>query len=170
MKYLTRARIARGLAIIMWFVAILLVGCSLSIAPNTAPAKTNGVTFDGVKVAIVRLSDCGCCEGHSVYLSEHGFLVETTYTEDLASVKERYQIPQNMQSCHTAFIEGYFIEGHIPVEAIEKLLAEKPDIDGIALPGMPLGSPGMSGQQTEAFIIYALADGKSSEFMTIDEQ
>ncbi len=86
----------------------------------------------------------------------------------MTSVREYYQIPEGMESCHTAIINGYFVEGHVPVAAIKKLLEEKPNIDGIALPGMPSGSPGMPGQKNEAFHIYALSDGKSSEFMTID--
>ncbi len=85
----------------------------------------------------------------------------------MSSIKEKYQIPQNMESCHTAVIADYFVEGHVPIEAIEELLKEKLDIDGIALPGMPSGSPGMPGQKIEAFKIYALSDGMASEFMTI---
>lgn len=95
--------------------------------------------------------------------------METTYTEDMVSIRKKYQIPENLASCHTAFIEDYFVEGHVPIAAIEKLFEEKPDIDGIALPGMPSGSPGMTGQQTEAFKIYALRDGTASEFMIIGE-
>ena len=72
-----------------------------------------------------------------------------------------------MEACHITVLEDYTAEGHIPVEAIEKLLTENPDIDGIVLPGMPDGSPGMPGQQTEDLVIYAIKDGKSSEFMTI---
>ena len=72
-----------------------------------------------------------------------------------------------MQSCHTAILGKYFIEGHVPLEAINKLLKERPDIDGIALPGMPIGTPGMPGEKEETFIIYQLVDGKSSVFMTI---
>ena len=90
--------------------------------------------------------------------------------KDMSSVKKEYQIPEHLAACHTAIIGDYFVEGHIPIEAIEKLFEEKPDIDGIALPGMPAGSPGMPGQQREAFIIYAaLRDGTVSEFMRISE-
>ncbi len=85
----------------------------------------------------------------------------------MSSIKRRLQISRNMESCHTAVIGDYFVEGHLPVEAVAKLLAEKPAIDGIALPGMPSGSPGMPGPKTAAFKIYALSDGKTSEFMTI---
>ena len=87
----------------------------------------------------------------------------------MSSIKEKYQIPPSMRSCHTVVIEDYFVEGHVPIEAIKKLFAEKPDIDGIVLAGMPSGSPGMPGQKTEAFKIYALRDSQTSEFMIINE-
>lgn len=72
-----------------------------------------------------------------------------------------------MQSCHTTVIGGYYIEGHVPVEAIKRLLEEKPQIDGIALPGMPAGSPGMSGSKEGPFVIYSISGGQTSEFMRI---
>ena len=89
--------------------------------------------------------------------------------EEQASLREKYPLPTDMRSCHISVVEGYYIEGHMPVEAIEQLKEEKPDIDGIFLPGMPAGSPGMPGEQTEPFIIYAFSDGEISEFMTIGE-
>ena len=82
-------------------------------------------------------------------------------------IKKKHNIPLEMQSCHTTILGKYFIEGHVPIEAINKLLKEKPDIDGIALPGMPIGTPGMPGEKEEPYIIYQLVDGKSSVFMTI---
>ncbi len=89
--------------------------------------------------------------------------------EDMTSIRQKYQIPQDMISCHTAVIGDYFVEGHVPVKAIEEMLEEKPAINGIALPGMPPGSPGMSGEKTETFKIYALLDGAKSDFMIISE-
>ena len=83
------------------------------------------------------------------------------------SIKEKYNIPYNMQSCHTTEIGDYFVEGHVPIEAVNKLLAEKPDIDGITLPDMPSGSPGMPGPKREEFIIYSLKDGEAEEFMRL---
>jgi hypothetical protein len=85
----------------------------------------------------------------------------------LQTVKQKYNIPLEMQSCHTTIIGEYFIEGHVPYEAINKLLKEQPNIDGIALPGMPIGTPGMPGEKDEPYVIYQLIDGKSSVFMTI---
>ncbi len=78
-----------------------------------------------------------------------------------------YPVPPGMESCHITVLDGYSAEGHIPVEAIEKLLMENPDIDGLVMPGMPPGSPGMPGPQVEDFVIYAVKDGKTSKFMTI---
>ena len=72
-----------------------------------------------------------------------------------------------MQSCHTSILGKYFIEGHVPIEAINKLVKEKPEIDGIVLPGMPIGTPGMPGVKDEPYVIYQLIDGKPSVFMTI---
>ena len=88
-------------------------------------------------------------------------------TDNLDEVKDRFDIPQDMRSCHTSVIGDYYIEGHVPVAAIEKLLAEQPDVDGIALPGMPSGSPGMTGEQQAPFVIYAVAHGEVFEFMTL---
>jgi hypothetical protein len=87
--------------------------------------------------------------------------------EDLTGIKDRFGIPPDMQSCHTVEIDGYFVEGHVPMEAVWKLLEEQPPIDGIALPGMLQGSPGMSGEKTEPFVIYSIAAGEVAEFMTL---
>ena len=87
-------------------------------------------------------------------------------TDNVDEMKGRLNIPEEMWSCHTSVIGDYFIEGHVPVAAIQKLLAEQPDVDGIALPGMPSGSPGMTGEQQAPFIIYAVAHGTPFEFMT----
>ena len=87
--------------------------------------------------------------------------------ENLYTIKQKYTNPIEKQSCHTTIIDKYFIEGHVPIEAINKLLKEQPDIDGIALPGMPIGTPGMPGDKEEPYVIYQLIDGKFSVFMTI---
>ena len=155
--------------IFMLMVTVMVAGCSSSITPNKESQMDSGVTFDEIKVVVFKSPNCECCGVYQDYLREKSFQVEKTYLADMSSIKRRFQIPQNMESCHTAVIGDYFVEGHVPIEAVEKLLAEKPDVDGIALPGMPSGSPGMPGQQTETFKIYALSDGKTSEFMNISE-
>ena len=81
--------------------------------------------------------------------------------------RARFPIAAELKSCHRTVIGNYFVEGHVPVEAIAKLLAEKPDIDGITLPGMPVGSPGMPGERTAPLEILAVSGGNASVFMTI---
>ena len=77
---------------------------------------------------------------------ENGFSVELNDVQNLATVKAEHHVPPALQSCHTAIVDGYVIEGHVPVAEIKRLLAERPDIVGIAVPGMPLGTPGMDAQ------------------------
>ncbi len=112
---------------------------------------------------------CGCCDANANYLKSKGNLnVQISEKTDISDIKKKYGVPSELESCHTAIIDGYFVEGHMPLEAINKLMAEKPDIKGIALPGMPMGSPGMMGQKQGNFVIYAVHnDGTSSEFMRI---
>ncbi len=121
----------------------------------------------GIKVTIYKSPTCGCCGGHSAYLDSKGFDVEIITLANVDSTKDKYNIPSSMRSCHTALIEGYFVEGHVPIEAINKLLSERPDIDGIALPNMPAGSPGMPGVKGYDWTIYSITDGQVSEFMRV---
>ncbi len=101
------------------------------------------------------------------YLQDNGITVEAVMVDDTATVKEQHGIPDDLWSCHTMVIDGYYIEGHVPIDAVLKLLRERPAVDGIALPGMPQGSPGMSGEKSEPFVIYSVSDGSVAEFMTI---
>ena len=118
-------------------------------------------------VEVFKTPSCECCYGYVLFLEEEKFKVKQTDMRSLHTIKQKYNIPVEMQSCHTTIMGKYFIEGHVPFEAVEKLLKEQPDIDGIALPGMPIGTPGMPGKKEEPFVIYQLIDGKFSIFMTI---
>ena len=118
-------------------------------------------------VEVFKTPSCGCCYGYVLFLEEEKFKVKQTDMRSLHTIKQKYNIPVEMQSCHTTIMGKYFIEGHVPFEAVEKLLKEQPDIDGIALPGMPIGTPGMPGDKDGPYVIYQLKDGKSSVFMTI---
>ena len=118
-------------------------------------------------VEVFKTPSCGCCYGYVLFLEEEKFNVKQTDMRSLHLIKKKYNIPLEMQSCHTTILDKYFIEGHVPIEAINKLLKEQPNIDGIALPGMPIGTPGMPGEKEEPYIIYQLVDGKSSVFMTL---
>lgn len=122
----------------------------------------------GVEVTMYKSFSCGCCAGHAAYLGGKGFEVEKVELQDVGGIKSKHNIPLEMQSCHTSVINGYFVEGHVPIEAIERLLEEKPNIQGIALPRMPSGSPGMPGVKRGDFVIYALdMEGNWNEWMRI---
>jgi len=134
---------------------------------SMSTAQATGANPTLAAITMYRSPTCGCCVGWAQYLRTAGFDVEPVVTDDVAAIKDDLQIPNDMRSCHTAIIGAYFLEGHVPVEAIHKLLEEQPEIDGIALPGMPPGSPGMAGEKSEPFVIYSLSDGSIEEFMII---
>lgn len=108
------------------------------------------------KAIVYKSSTCGCCRVYVGYLKKQGFNVEIRDMQDLKPIKNQYKIATDKLSCHTTVIGNYFFEGHIPVVAINKVLKEKPAIQGIALPGMPSGSPGMPGPKYEKFAIDKL--------------
>lgn len=110
---------------------------------------------------------CGCCVQWAAYMRKRGYEVEIESAEDMASVKERFGIPHGMESCHTAVIDGHVVEGHMPIEAIDRMLSAAPEIDGIVLPGMPSGSPGMPGPKRGGWTVFGLTSGTTTEFMTL---
>jgi hypothetical protein len=96
---------------------------------------------------------CGCCGGWVAHLETHGFQVKIIETTEINRVKARTGVPFELNACHTAQIAGYLIEGHVPATALEKFLREKPDALGLAVPGIPSGSPGMTGDYEEYEVI-----------------
>lgn len=99
---------------------------------------------------------CDCCEEYAAYLRAAGHAVQVIATHDLPLIKRQNRVPPALEGCHTTLIGGYVVEGHVPLAVLARLLAERPAIPGVSLPGMPLGSPGMTGRKTEPFVIYAL--------------
>ena len=118
----------------------------------------------GPQVVIYKSPTCGCCKEWASYLQNNGFKVTQIDTNNMGSVKLNQGIPQPLASCHTALINGYVVEGHVPVEAIRRMLKEKPAIKGIAVPGMPAGSPGMEqGGRKDPYNVLAIRhDGSAS--------
>lgn len=118
---------------------------------------------------LYKTPNCNCCVEYAEYLEETtGVEIKLEEVNDLAVIKEEYGVPKDIESCHTMDTGSYFVEGHVPREAIGKMAAEEPDITGITLPDMPSGSPGMPGKKVGEFTIYAVAeDGSSREFMTL---
>jgi YVTN family beta-propeller protein len=116
----------------------------------------------GVTMEVYKSPGCSCCGGFINELKEQSanVVVHEVTDDELAQVKEQYGIKPELQSCHTTIANGYVIEGHVPFEVIAKLLSENPDIEGIALPGMPSGTPGMPGPKTELYEIKTLSGGE----------
>jgi hypothetical protein len=107
---------------------------------------------------------CACCETYADYLRENGFEVAVEATHDLPLLHRQHGVPDALVGCHTTLVEGYVVEGHVPIGALLRLLTEKPAIKGISLPGMPAGSPGMFGEKTEPFTIYEIGDGPAKVY------
>ena len=148
---------------------LVLSGCTSTETKTDVGTSPDNPVLTSTPVTIYQPSECNCCSQHVAYLKREGFQVTVKYSDDGDYIREKYPIPMEKRSCHITVVEDYFVEGHMPVEAIFKLMEERPAIDGIVLPGMPSGSPGMSGEQTETFVIYAISDGRISEFWSIGE-
>ncbi|WP_174874689.1 DUF411 domain-containing protein [Vogesella oryzae] len=113
-------------------------------------------------VTLYKSPSCGCCEAYVSYLGSNGFKVDAINRNDMDKVKTQYKVGA-LQSCHTALVGGYVVEGHVPVAAIRKLLRDKPDIVGITAPGMPANSPGMGVMKPGTLTIYALTRQQSAK-------
>ncbi len=118
------------------------------------------------EVQIYKTPTCGCCSKWADHMEDAGFRVRVQDVTDLAPYKGKGGVPSSLEACHTAFVGGYVIEGHVPAEAVKRLLQEKPKIAGLVVPGMPIGSPGMEmGSRKEPYAILALdEDGKTSVY------
>ena len=122
----------------------LLLPCAALPASDGAPgANQSPVPGPAPLVVVHRSPTCGCCMNWVAHLRDAGFEVEVRNEADMRAVKTRLGVPDDMRSCHTAEVDGYFVEGHVPAADIKRLLAERPSAQGLAVPGMPLGSPGM---------------------------
>ena len=132
---------------------------------NAAMPDTSSAT--GPQMTVYRSASCGCCTSWGSHIASAGYRIEDHVTEDMDAVKKARGISPQQASCHTAVVEGYVIEGHVPASAIQRLLTERPNIRGLAVPGMPMGSPGMevAGVEAERFEVLAIAhDGTTSVF------
>lgn len=121
-----------GLAAGLWFATARAGASSPTAAPAAAPS-----------VVVYKSPTCGCCTKWIDHLKQAGFAVTARDTANVAPIKRRHGVPQALESCHTALVGGYVVEGHVPAGVIQRLLRERPAVAGIAVPGMPAGSPGM---------------------------
>ncbi len=141
---------------------------SVQAAPAPAPATPSAAqdqTAAPPLVLVHKSPTCGCCTKWIEHLRDAGFTVQVDETDELAPIKSRLGVPEQMASCHTAEVAGYFVEGHVPVEDIQRLLAEKPATKGLAGPGMPMGSPGMEGPYTQPYQVMRVdAQGEATVY------
>jgi len=151
--------------------AVALVTGAASYNQVTSVAEPMLAVADfgaGQSITLYKSPNCGCCSGHAKALESAGFTVTIEETDNLDLVKQTHNIPAGGESCHTSVVGDYIVEGHVPLEAIEKLLTERPDIAGIGLPGMPIGTPGMPGRKTSSYEVYQLsAAGEMSPYVSI---
>lgn len=120
----------------------------------SAPSSTLAEEAD---VAVYKTTWCQCCEGWVEHLREHGLDVETVSVSNTSAVKAQLGVPESVGACHTAKAGDYWVEGHVPADLVAKLLHERPeDIRGIAVPGMPVGSPGMEGANPQPYSLLAV--------------
>ena len=112
------------------------------------------------EMTVYRSPSCGCCGVWVEHAQKHGFKIKDLKTEDMEAIKQQYNVPAGLASCHTAIINGYIMEGHIPADDIKRFLAEKPDdLVGLAVPGMPIGTPGMEARDIkQPFQVLAFND------------
>ena len=144
--------------------AILMIVLGASAAVG-AQGKPKPKAPPPLEADVYLTPTCGCCGNWVQHLEAAKFTVKRTVTPELDGVPARRRVPENLRSCHTAVVGKYLVEGHVPVDLVERLLKERPDIAGIAVPGMPIGSPGMEGPNARPYSIVAFkADGTTYEF------
>jgi hypothetical protein len=138
--------------------------CAAALTVTTAAAPTV-VAPKKPTITVYKDPSCGCCKNWIEHLIKHGYRVDAKDTPDMAQIKSTLGVPADLRSCHTAVVEGYLIEGHVPAADIDRLLAAKPTVKGLAVPGMPMGSPGMEGAMKQRYQVIAFdRNGKNRVF------
>lgn len=132
--------------------------CAAALGVTTAAAPTV-VTPKKPTITVYKDPNCGCCKNWIEHLIKHGYRVDAKDTPDMPQIKNTLGVPGSLTSCHTAVVEGYLIEGHVPAADIDRLLATKPRVKGLAVPGMPMGSPGMEGGTKQHYQVIAFDKG-----------
>ncbi len=130
-----------------------LAGCALGLLlPISVFADGSETVDDGYQITVYKSPACGCCRQWIRHLQDNGFTVLAVDSDDMTAIKKEYEVPEELRSCHTARIDGYTIEGHVPAQDIIALLENGPDAAGLSVPGMPIGSPGMEmGARVDAY-------------------
>ncbi len=161
MKTRSLAAIAATAVLAVGVASALLVGRHVE-----SQARPDYPLLQGLEVVMYKTPTCACCTAHAEVMEQHGITVHKVHLElhKLMDLRASYGIPASALSCHTTIVEGYAVEGHMPLAAIEKLVRERPQVEAIALPGMPSGSPGMPGLKAQPFEVLKIENGKASLF------
>ena len=131
-------------------ILVLLLAFPL-VAAAESPEAANAPRPE---VQVFKSPTCGCCTKWEKHLEARGFQIQSSHVEDLTRIKRWYGVPADSAACHTAIVDGYVIEGHVPASDVERLLRERPAVRGLIVPGMPLGSPGMESPTPEPYSVY----------------
>lgn len=145
-------------------IRLLLFLVALATLQMSASASASEI----VSATLYKNPDCICCEKYADYLRTNGFNVAVIEHPNMTLIKKRHGVREDLQGCHTLVVDGYVVEGHVPITPIRRLLADKPPAKGISLPGMPEGSPGMGGTKQRVFEILTITgeDGPVPVFGT----
>jgi hypothetical protein len=138
---------------------------ALALTTGAAPAPSIGTAAKKPIITVYRDPGCGCCKNWIEHLIKHGYRVDAKDTPDMTAVKHTLGVPDRLAACHTAIVNGYLIEGHVPAADIARLLEQKPKVAGLAVPGMPMGSPGMEGPRSQHYQVLSFDKaGKTKVF------
>lgn len=142
----------------------LIAGLGVAGVAVASQFMTEEATQTGV-VTVYKSPTCGCCNKWVDHMKAAGFEVRSVDMDDVTEVKQASGVPMRLRTCHTALVDGYVVEGHVPPDLVKKLLAEKPKAAGLAVPGMPIGSPGMEGTPVQAYEVLLFdKSGKTSVY------
>jgi hypothetical protein len=142
----------RTVALAVAFIALALTTAAARISPSDSAEKKPTIT-------VYKDPSCGCCKKWIEHLVKHGYRVDAKDTPNMTEIKRTLGVPDALTACHTAVVNGYLIEGHVPAADIDRLLEQKPRIAGLAVPGMPAGSPGMEGMGTQRYQVLTFDKG-----------
>lgn len=139
---------------------------AFTLAVMTTLSASAAYAAAPLEATLYKNPNCGCCDTYAKYLDENGFNVTVKNTTELSTIKRMAGVPEQLAGCHTMRVGNYVVEGLVPLDALNRLLTEKPDIKGISLPGMPTGVPGMPGPKAGPLNIYRISDGAPTVYAT----
>lgn len=158
-----------------FFALVVIAGLSAACSDANASSQADAMAAATVPdpdlptVLVYKTPTCGCCNGWIEHMEAAGFTVDARNVSDIMTVKRDGGVPVQMSSCHTSIVDGYVVEGHVPADQVKRLLAERPEVAGIAVPGMPTGSPGMEGPNAKPYQVLSFTHaGEPAVYADID--